>query len=138
MLFRSVSQSRYRKKLKERFDECVKDGYIRFVTFHQSFSYEDFVEGIRATVNADTKQTEYGIEDGVFKALCNDARDIKNTDDDDGRYAPISEQKSAYEPFPDFGEKPLNIVRRNPTIWKISLGAVGNTDINRLVGTDVI
>ncbi|AHX62639.1 MULTISPECIES: hypothetical protein [Aeromonas] len=34
-----------RQALKARFDALVKEGRIDFVTFHQSFSYEDFVEG---------------------------------------------------------------------------------------------
>lgn len=39
-----------RSVLKERFDELVADGRAKFVTFHQSFSYEDFVEGVGALV----------------------------------------------------------------------------------------
>lgn len=37
-----------RGELKHKFDELVKNQHIRFVTFHQSFSYEDFVEGLSA------------------------------------------------------------------------------------------
>ncbi|WP_279136135.1 AAA family ATPase [Desulfovibrio piger] len=61
-----------REKKKQRFDELVADGHIRFVTFHQSFSYEDFVEGIRASTDEDGKIT-YQVEDGIFKELCTKA-----------------------------------------------------------------
>lgn len=44
---------------------------IVFVTFHQSFTYEDFVEGIKP-VEKDGKLT-YTIEDGVFKRICREA-----------------------------------------------------------------
>lgn len=61
-----------RTALKQRFDELVADQRVRFVTFHQSFSYEDFVEGIRAkTVDG---ALVYQEEPGVFKELCEDAR----------------------------------------------------------------
>lgn len=59
-----------RSALKSRFDSLVQDRRIRFVTFHQSFSYEDFVEGLRATTNEDTGQIRYEVVDGVFKSLC--------------------------------------------------------------------
>ena len=59
-----------RKALKARFDELVKEGRIDFVTFHQSFSYEDFVEGIRAESDGDRGQLTYDVVDGVFKRMC--------------------------------------------------------------------
>lgn len=58
-----------RTALKERFDELKERGRIEFVTFHQSFSYEDFVEGLKASTN-DNDQVCYDVEDGVFKSLC--------------------------------------------------------------------
>lgn len=58
--------------LKARFDELATAGHIRFVTFHQSFSYEDFVEGLRAVNDADG-DLRYEVVDGVFKTLCDTA-----------------------------------------------------------------
>lgn len=46
------------------------------MTFHQSFSYEDFVEGIRAETD-DTGQLRYDVKDGVFKEICKLAQDKK-------------------------------------------------------------
>ena len=43
---------------KARFDEFVAKGQIRVTTFHQSFSYEDFVEGLRAE-NGEDGQLRY-------------------------------------------------------------------------------
>lgn len=57
-----------RTKVKDRFDELKKSNRIGFVTFHQSFSYEDFVEGLKA--ESDGGQVSYSVESGVFKDLC--------------------------------------------------------------------
>jgi len=68
-----------REALKTRFDELAAAGRIRFVTFHQSFSYEDFVEGMRADVDGgEGDENEggirYRVEPGVFREICDTAR----------------------------------------------------------------
>lgn len=50
----------------------VYPGQVEFVTFHQSFSYEDFVEGIQA--KTDGQNISYQVEDGVFKRICQTAK----------------------------------------------------------------
>jgi 5-methylcytosine-specific restriction protein B len=52
---------------KIRFDKLRGKGRIAFVTFHQSFSYEDFIEGIRA--EAVGGQLSYKVRDGIFKRM---------------------------------------------------------------------
>ncbi|MFD0914189.1 AAA family ATPase [Methylophilus luteus] len=61
-----------RDALKKRFDELEAGGHIRFVTFHQSFSYEDFVEGLRAENDPDGN-LRYEVKEGVFKEICDSA-----------------------------------------------------------------
>ncbi len=89
-----------RTRLKARFDELSQVGLVRFVTFHQSFSYEDFVEGIRAISNEE-RQIEYPVESGVFKRLCDDAR--------------------------TYGEHSTVGIGSNPRIWKISIDGTGSS-----------
>jgi len=89
-----------RKRLKAEFDRFVTAERVRFVTFHQSFSYEDFVEGLRADSDTETGQVRYSVESGVFKRLCDDART---------------------RPASDLG------VRGNPAIWKISINGTGSS-----------
>lgn len=47
-----------------------------FVTFHQSYGYEDFVEGLRPVLagEAEAGEVAYEIRPGVFKELCRKAR----------------------------------------------------------------
>lgn len=45
---------------------------LEIVTFHPSFSYEDFLEGL--TAEADDGTVEYKIKDGVFKRICKRAK----------------------------------------------------------------
>lgn len=61
-----------RKDTKRAFDAYVAKKNIQFVTFHQSFGYEDFVEGIKpVTANG---QVSYEIQDGIFKRMCIEAK----------------------------------------------------------------
>ncbi|MDV4266074.1 McrB family protein [Acinetobacter seifertii] len=69
-----------RKVLKKQFDEYREQGRIEFVTFHQSFSYEDFVEGIRAENKKNEKNeyiVHYPIISGIFKRICENIKKEK-------------------------------------------------------------
>lgn len=74
--------------LKKRADEFSKnpDQIIKryvFTTFHQAFSYEDFIEGIKPRMEASqTEDLGYEIADGVFKKICKRA-----SNDPQNRYA---------------------------------------------------
>ncbi|EJG3833552.1 AAA family ATPase [Campylobacter jejuni] len=71
-------ESRDEKKAK--FDEYVKNGQIVFTTFHQSYGYEEFVEGIKPSLNSDeNSQINYKVKDGIFKKLCK--KGLENRDD---------------------------------------------------------
>lgn len=87
-------------KIMERYHELEQEGRIGFTTFHQSYGYEDFMEGIRPVLDKENREKtdasssgtvsgsqnqpeeqkpeksgnlEYTIEPGVFKAFCEKA-----------------------------------------------------------------
>lgn len=64
-------QANSRGELKAKYDELVAEKRIRFVTFHQSYGYEEFVEGLRA--NSDEGVISYDVEPGIFRQICTDA-----------------------------------------------------------------
>ena len=61
------------KRIEKRFE---------FVTFHQAYSYEDFVEGIRPVQEEETEDVKYEVVSGVFKRICQKAKA-----DPESRYA---------------------------------------------------
>lgn len=70
-----------RDKKKALFDKFMEQGQIGFVTFHQSYGYEDFVEGIRPRLSGENDESqvsekmEYEIKDGIFKRMCKKANE---------------------------------------------------------------
>ena len=63
-----------RSAIKQRYDELMNAQQICFTTFHQSLSYEDFIEGIKPTNTSDGGSLSYEVRDGVFKNFCELAR----------------------------------------------------------------
>jgi 5-methylcytosine-specific restriction endonuclease McrBC GTP-binding regulatory subunit McrB len=61
-----------REDFKKRYQELLAAGQVVFTTFHQSYSYEDFIEGIRAETTEDGS-INYVIKSGIFKQLCEKA-----------------------------------------------------------------
>lgn len=89
----------------ERYNSYKADGLIEFTTFHQSYGYEEFIEGIKPVMdNGDeNSDIQYSIEDGLFKAFCNKAS------------MPITKKANI-----DLG------LNKTPTIWKVSLWSTGD------------
>ena len=75
-----------REEIKEWFDELKRIGRIEMVTFHQNYTYEDFIEGIRPVLSSSGKESEdeeqeekndikYELHRGVFKSIAERAKD---------------------------------------------------------------
>ena len=94
----------------KRYRQYRQDGRIEFTTFHQSFGYEDFIEGIRPVFAEDKEENSgdisYEIADGVFKKFC----------------------ATAQPPAVDPNQNPYGF-SEVPTIWKVSLASTGDNSI---------
>jgi 5-methylcytosine-specific restriction protein B len=104
----AVAQEEYAEVL-ERYNEYKTQGRIEFTTFHQSYGYEEFIEGIRPDVVDDGDQEDggdirYSIQPGVFKKFCEKAE----------RPAAVRENSD------DMG------IRENASIWKVSIEGAGD------------
>lgn len=73
----SIDDDKY-QELKKQFDGLKKQGQIEFVTFHQSYSYEEFVEGIKPDLE-NGKELRYKLQNGIFKTICNNAKELLET-----------------------------------------------------------
>lgn len=80
--------------VKKEFDKAKDNHQIEFVTFHQSYSYEEFVEGIKPDLSSD--DLKYVLEDGIFKNICEHA-EVKFSDNFDKIYGNFLEEVSSSE-----------------------------------------
>lgn len=71
--------------------------YLRFVTFHQSFAYEEFVEGLKPVT--EDGQVKYEIVDGIFKEICRCAQN-----DPDHKYLLVIDEINRANIAKVFGE----------------------------------
>ena len=82
-----------REDLKGKFDEYIENGQIVFTTFHQSMSYEDFIEGIKPETVDSPGGIEYIVKPGIFKRLCTlAASNFVNDDNFENVYASFLEE----------------------------------------------
>ncbi|BAU26903.1 5-methylcytosine-specific restriction protein B [Aneurinibacillus soli] len=95
-----------------RYRTYKQNGQIAFTTFHQSYGYEEFIEGIKPKIETestdqDGNNVSYEIKAGIFKQFCEKAQ------------MPIIEDSNEYG------------IRKEPTIWKLSLGGARENSIKR-------
>lgn len=91
----------------ERYNEYKAQGRIEFTTFHQSYGYEEFIEGIRPMITPDdtdgeSGEIQYSVQPGVFKRFCERA------------------ERPAVRVDADYG------ISDSPSIWKVSLEGTGD------------
>ena len=67
-----VSKMPYDSVMDE-YNKLKSEGRVAFTTFHQSYGYEEFIEGIKPVVDDTTRDIGYTIEPGVFKRFCESA-----------------------------------------------------------------
>ena len=73
-------KERTREEINKEYEELIEAGQIVFTTFHQSLSYEDFIEGIKPeTIDGNVT---YEVKDGIFKQLCSRAIEQKPKNSD--------------------------------------------------------
>ncbi|OCL83096.1 5-methylcytosine-specific restriction enzyme B [Arcobacter porcinus] len=72
-IFDAISKNEITNNFDNSIFETIKnEKRVEFVTFHQSYSYEDFIEGFRPQEDGSIK-----LEDGIFKKICEDANKEK-------------------------------------------------------------
>ena len=71
-----LAQAEDRRAVKARFTELREEERVEFVTFHQNYAYEDFMEGIGPVLDQD--ELRYEIRHGVFKRISSHAREHPN------------------------------------------------------------
>jgi len=62
----------------DKYNKLKKAGRIAFTTFHQSYGYEEFIEGIKPVMDSSEESSaiSYMIKDGVFKDFCDKASKV--------------------------------------------------------------
>ena len=94
------------------YDKLKKENRVAFTTFHQSYGYEEFIEGIKPVVDGDKRSNELGykIEAGIFKSFCESAR-----------------QKEIKVSLGDVGVEGTY----EPKVWHVLLDGTGKTELKK-------
>lgn len=97
-------------EVSDRYDQLVAEGRVGFTTFHQSYGYEEFIEGLRPEYDEDKGVVTYPLRRGVFRDFCEAAEDVVVV-------------ASAEEGVPRFAGNP------RPRVWKMGLKTGGVADL---------
>ena len=105
----NVDEMEYSEVL-EKYRKLKKEGRVEFTTFHQSYGYEEFIEGIKPVMASESGETnskdiQYDVMPGVFKTFCEKAKKVT-----------ISDEGSAVE-------------KTNPKVWCLLLDGTGESKL---------
>ena len=95
------------ESVKKRYNELMeKENRIAFTTFHQSYGYEEFIEGIRPVMEEDVDAggLQYKVVPGIFKVFCEKAKEDKI-------------------------QAPTLDIRETPVVWNVLLDGSGESEL---------
>ncbi len=105
---KSLDEIKEDKDARQRFRELKRDGQIAMVTFHQNFTYEDFIEGIRPVLkedeSRDSQDIQYELSEGVFRKIADRAKKNRTGQPDDPKYVLIIDEINRGNIAKIFGE----------------------------------
>lgn len=112
-----------RSELLKRFNDYKQNGQIVFTTFHQSFSYEDFIEGLKA--KTENWEIKYEVIPWIFKKICEVAKNNYSISQTEDKNSITEELLRRYSQYLD--EIKENVTtgiwiqyqeyKGNPTLW---------------------
>ncbi|MEK5037330.1 AAA family ATPase [Sporosarcina sp. FSL K6-3457] len=107
-LLQDIQEEPY-EQVFSRYKSYRKNGQVGFITFHQSYGYEEFIEGIKPFLDDEkSEQVRYRIDPGIFKSFCEQAQQLQISSPD----------------------KELEF-SKGTRIWKVSLGRVGDSNTKK-------
>jgi 5-methylcytosine-specific restriction endonuclease McrBC GTP-binding regulatory subunit McrB len=89
-----------RKLVKDEFDRLIRNGQIVFTTFHQSMSYEDFIEGIKPLEpKQEGHPVVYKVVNGILKEFCSQIKNSEKLTTDSNATTAITNFEELYAAF---------------------------------------
>lgn len=119
------------KSAHDRYEQLKKEGRIQFVTFHQSYGYEEFVEGIKPDIEPIDGKDEvvYRIQKGSFAKFCQMAQMVEYNFD-----TAYQALLSAISSASNNGQNPYKLKTPDKTKFGICVNA--NKNLNVLTGSN--
>jgi hypothetical protein len=110
---------------KMKFDDLRKQGQIEFVTFHQNYSYEDFMVGIRPNVSETTSELSFKKHYGIFYEIAKRAREnYDNSLKDEQTISRENWVNTKFEEFKEYVESEIEengkfAIKNNVSIYSV-------------------
>jgi hypothetical protein len=110
---------------KKQFDDLRKQGQIEFVTFHQNYSYEDFMVGIRPNVSETTSELSFKKHYGIFYEIAKRAREnYENSLKDEQTISRENWVNEKFEEFKEYVESEIEengkfAIKNNVSIYSV-------------------
>lgn len=121
-----TTKAELRAALRDRYRVLQEAGHICFTTFHQSYTYEDFIEGIKPLPPLTGKPVQYDVLPGIFKNLVRKATSAW----EGSRHRNIPDFEKAFEALKaDLVSQPdMKLETRTPG-YPFTIGSISDTTI---------